>query len=81
MYRGLKPRSFTAREKAAASPLSDLDIAAGGKYHDSLKLYTAARVVSCSFDKVINTAESSFHYKLQEPMGHGQTKHNESLFF
>lgn len=51
MHRGVKPRSFIARKKAAASSLSDLNQAAGGKYHDSLKLHTAVRVVTCSFDK------------------------------
>lgn len=51
MHRGLKPRNFTAREKAAASPLSDLDQAAGGKYHDSPKVHTAVRVWTYSFDK------------------------------
>lgn len=34
MHKGLKPRSFTARKKVAASPLSELNQAAGGKYHD-----------------------------------------------
>lgn len=77
MHRGLKPKTFTAREKAAASPLSDLDQAAGGKYHDSLKLCTAVRA-QLTGALTLNCRDLIWH----KPMGHGQTNaQREFLLF